>query len=95
MSVNLSWLLNPFFADPVIQPTCIVVAVLLLYWALVALGTVELDFLDWNFELSVDADGGLLDVGLVPLRFLNLGTIPVMIWFTIFSDTTYELLGHA
>ena len=35
MSVNLSWLLNPFFADPAIQPTSIVVAVLLLYWALV------------------------------------------------------------
>lgn len=85
MSVNLSWLLNPFFADPAIQPTSIVVAVLLLYWALVAMGTVELEFLDWNFELSVEADGGLLDIGLVPLRFLNLGTIPIMIWFTIFS----------
>ena len=26
MSVNLSWLIEPFFADPVMQPTSIVVA---------------------------------------------------------------------
>lgn len=96
MSVNLSWLLNPFFADPVIQPTSIVVAVLLLYWGLVALGTVDVEFLDWDFELSVEADGGILDIGLVPLRFLNLGTIPVMIWFTIFSLAAwiFSLLIH-
>lgn len=96
MSVNLSWLLNPFFADPVIQPTSIVVAVLLVYWALVALGTVDIEFLDWNFELSVEADGGILDIGLVPLRFLNLGTIPIMIWATIFSLAAwiFSLLIH-
>jgi hypothetical protein len=91
MSVNLSWLIEPFFADPVMQPTSIVVAFLLLYWGLVALGTVDVEFLDWDFELSIEADGGFLDIGLVPIRFLNLGTIPVMIWVTIFSLSAWIL----
>ncbi len=63
------------------------------YWLLVIVGAVSLDFLDFDFDLDVDADvhGSLLDLGFVPLRFLNLGSVPVMLWVSVYAFATWVL----
>ena len=68
-----------------ILPTSVLVSVLAVYWLIVLVGALDLEFLDWDFDLHLETDANILDVGLVPLRFLNLGRIPVMIWTSLFG----------
>ena len=50
-------------------------------------GAVDLDFLDFDLglDLDVDADPSALYLGLAPLRFLNIGRVPTMLWLSIFA----------
>ena len=79
------------FAEPALQPAGLLIAILVVYWSLVMFGALDLEFLDWNFEFSLEGDSGALDFGLVPLRFLNLGTIPIMLWITVFGFSAWML----
>ena len=36
-------------------------------------------------HFDTDVDGSLLDLGFVPLRFLNLGRVPLMLWISVFA----------
>ena len=91
MSFNLSGFYYRCFADPALQPAGLLIAILVVYWSLVMFGALDLEFLDWNFEFSLEGDSGALDFGLVPLRFLNLGTIPIMLWITVFGFSAWML----
>ena len=57
------------------------------YWILMLVGAVDLDFLDFDLglDLDVDADPSALYLGLAPLRFLNIGRVPTMLWLSIFA----------
>ena len=88
---NLSGFYYKCFAEPALQPAGLLIAILAVYWSLVMFGAIDLEFLDWNFEFSLEGDSGALDFGLVPLRFLNLGTIPVMLWMTVFGFSAWML----
>lgn len=74
-----------------IQPSSTIVAVLLVYWTVVAIGALDLEFLDWDFDLHLETDANVFDIGLVPLRFLNLGSIPVMIWMSLYGLAAWFL----
>ena len=91
MNFDLSGFYYRCFAEPALQPAGLVIAILAVYWSLVMFGAIDLEFLDWNFELSLEGDSGALDFGTVPLRFLNLGTIPVMLWMTVFGFSAWML----
>lgn len=77
----------PIFMWPT-WPAVIMVALACVYWLLVILGAVSIDLLDidiGDFEFDTDVDGSLLDLGFVPLRFLNIGRVPLMVWFSAFA----------
>jgi len=73
-------------------PSCPASVLLLLvcaYWILMVFGAVDLDFLDLDLDLNVDVelDGvpAILQAGFIPLKFLNIGSVPTMLWVSIFS----------
>lgn len=64
------------------------------YWGLMLFGAVDLDFLDVDVDLDVDADtdldvdvsnASILQFGFVPLKWLNIGSVPTMLWGSIFA----------
>lgn len=62
------------------------------YWFLVMLGAVDLDILDFDLDIDLDAvdadvDSSILQFGFVPLKWLNLGSVPTMLWLSIFAIT--------
>ena len=81
---QLREIFESWYSMPIL-PTSVLVSVLAVYWLIVLVGALDLEFLDWDFDLHLETDANILDVGLVPLRFLNLGRIPVMIWTSFFS----------
>lgn len=77
-------LLQACFAWPT-WPASVLLLLVGLYWLFVILGAVDFELLDFDFEMDVDADGSVLDLGFVPFRWLNLGSVPVMLWVSIFT----------
>ncbi len=88
--LNFAGTFETWFTMP-IQPSSVIVAVLLVYWSVVALGALDVEFLDWDFDLNLETDANVFDIGLVPLRFLNLGSIPVMIWVSLYALAAWFL----
>ncbi len=60
-----------------------------MYWVISLLTGLGLDALDFDLDFDADTDvggfDGFLGIGLVPLRWLNLGTIPFMVWLTFLA----------
>ena len=80
-------ILGPIFQWPS-WPAAVMVIVACVYWLLVILGAVTVDLLHFDFHdihFDTEVDGSLLDLGFVPLRFLNIGRVPLMLWFSIFG----------
>ena len=59
------------------------------YWLISILTGLGLDALDFDLDFDADTDvggfDGFLGIGLVPLRWLNLGSVPFMVWMTFLS----------
>lgn len=82
----MSQFIDTCFAWPT-WPSTILVLLVCGYWLLVIVGVATVDVLDFDLDLDFDTDlqGSLLDVGFIPIRFLNLGSVPIMLWVSIFS----------
>ena len=79
--------LEPSFMWPT-WPATMLVIVCCTYWLMVIVGAVTVDALHIDFHhvhFDTGIDGSLLDLGFVPLRFLNLGRVPLMFWLSIFG----------
>jgi hypothetical protein len=81
------------FIEAILSPVNLVLTVLLgcfvSYWLIVLLGLIDLDALDVDFEVDLDADadvsGHVGDGGVIGvLKFLNVGEVPLMILLTTF-----------
>jgi hypothetical protein len=75
------------FSGPVL-PASVLLLMVTTYWLFAIIGVLGLDFLDFDLDLNPDShlDGGsALSLGLVGVRILNLGRVPLMIWVSIFS----------
>ena len=70
-------------------PATVLLLMVLVYWLLVIVGAVDLELLNFDFELDIDVGGSVLDLGFVPFRFLNLGSVPVMLWISICSSIAW------
>lgn len=74
------------FSWPTVIPS-VLMSVVLAYWLLMILGAFDLEFLD--FDLDVDADPGadvtVVDWGMLGLKWLNIGDVPLMFWLTAFA----------
>lgn len=87
-------------------PASALLVLVMFYWLMLILAGLDLDFLDIDLDVDgdadldmdmdgVDADGHLADtlgLGLVVLRFLNIGRVPIMVWVSIFA-IAYWLLS--
>lgn len=70
-------------------PASILLLIVCGYWLLVMFGALDLDFLDIDIDLDmdvdVDVDASILQFGFVPLKWLNLGSVPTMLWGSVFA----------
>lgn len=57
------------------------------YWMLTIFGFMATDVLDFDldFDVDIDADPSVLQFGFIPLKFLNLGSVPTMLWLSVFA----------
>jgi hypothetical protein len=65
-------------------PASLLMLVICLYWILVILGALDFDGMDFDIDLDSGTDS-VLGLGWVGLRSLNLGTVPLIIWMTVFG----------
>ena len=70
-------------------PATVLLLFVCLYWLLMMIGAVDLDFLDLDLDMDmdveIDADPSILQFGFVPLKFLNIGSVPTMLWVSVFA----------
>lgn len=72
-------------------PFSVLLLLVMVYWLIVSLGFLAFDALDFDldFDADVEIDPGahpsLLDLGFLPLKWLNLGSVPLMIWGSVFT----------
>jgi hypothetical protein len=71
-------------------PFSVVLTIALFYWSLVIFGFFDIDFFDIDLDWDVDASSPL-SVGFIGLKFLNIGSVPVMLWATCFAFTGWVL----
>ena len=57
------------------------------YWLFSLVSGIGFDAIDFDFDVDAELNAGdmFMGIGLMPLRWLNLGVIPVMLWLTIFG----------
>ena len=77
----------------------------LVYWLFVLTGAVGLELFDFDFDVDADVDvdadidiggaGGsfnsMLSTGVIALKFLNIGNVPIMLWASLFSLSLWTL----
>ncbi len=84
MSVVLEFLQTCFSGANL--PATMLLVLLCLYWMLAILAGLDLDLLDFDLDLDGQPDlHEVVGVGVVILRFLNLGRVPLVIWLSVFS----------
>lgn len=67
-------------------PASVLLCMVLVYWLFVILGALDLDLFDFDLDFDAEADAiSILSVGFAPLRFFNLGRVPLMLWMSLFS----------
>jgi len=50
-------------------------------------GAIGLDYLDLDldFDVDFDADASILQFGFLPIKWLNIGSVPTMLWVSVFT----------
>ena len=64
---------------------------ILAFWLISMIGGFGLDTLDLDMDVDVDGVDSILGIGMVPLRWLNVGAVPLMLWLTIFGLTWWGI----
>ena len=69
-----------------------VVMFILSFWLISMIGGFGLDALDLDVD-GIDVDGvdSILGIGMIPLRWINFGSVPLMLWMTIFGLTWWGI----
>ena len=76
--------LEASFSWPALPATVLLILVSL-YWLSVILGALDIELFDFDLDFGADAGFSLTSIGLIPLRFLNIGSVPLMLWLSIFA----------
>ena len=82
----MSEFLNDAFTMPVLPATVLLILVCA-YWLFVMVGALDFELFDIDLDVDtqIDVEHSLLSIGLVPLRFLNIGQVPLMLWVSLFG----------
>lgn len=81
-------LVNLYFQWPVL-PFSVLLCFIMGYWLLVILGGLDMDVLDIDLDLDADINASVTDLGLLGLKWLNLGEVPFMVWFSLVVLTSW------
>ncbi len=74
------------------MPASMLLGLVLVYWLFVIFGALDLEMFDIDLDIDGDVDlDSVLSLGFVPLRFLNLGRVPLMLWVSLFSMSWWSL----
>ena len=71
------------FSWPALPATALLLLVCA-YWLFVTLGALDIEGMSVDLDVDGDPDS-LLSIGMSPLRFLNIGEVPLMIWMSVFA----------
>ena len=75
-----------------VLPASVLLTLVCIYWLTVIVGAVGMDAFDFDLDLDADADlDSILGLGAVGFRFLNLGTVPIMVWMSAFALSFWSL----
>lgn len=67
-------------------PASLLLLFAMLYWLLAIVAGLDLDLFDFDLDLNSEPDlDASLSVGLVVLRFLNIGRVPLAVWCSAFA----------
>jgi hypothetical protein len=67
-------------------PASVVLLLAMLYWLLAIVAGLDWDLFDFDLDLNNEPDlDSSLSVGLVVLRFLNIGRVPLVVWCSAFA----------
>jgi len=67
-------------------PASVVLLLAMLYWLLAIVAGLDWDLFDFDLDLNSEPDlDSSLSVGLVVLRFLNIGRVPLVVWCSAFA----------
>ena len=72
------------FSWPALPATVLLILVCV-YWMFVILGALDVDLFDFDLDVDADAASSFTSVGLIPLKFLNIGKVPLMLWMSVFA----------
>lgn len=80
----MNQLLEIYFQMPVLPFSCML-CLIALYWFMVILGGLDMDLfdIDLDLDMDVDADASVTDLGMLGLKWLNIGEVPFMLWFSL------------
>ncbi len=88
----MSELIKLSFSGPFLPATVLLVLVLF-YWLLVILGASDTDTFDFDLDFEPDTSfDQILSVGFWPLKSLNLGQVPLMVWMSVFGLALWGLM---
>ena len=69
-------------------PASVLLCAAMVYWSFMILVGLDLDILDFDLDFDAQPDfESAASLGLVVLRFLNIGRVPIMIWGSVFTIT--------
>ena len=77
------------FSGPTL-PATVLLLLVLVYWLFVMLGALDIDIFDIDLDVDSDVDS-VLSIGFIPLRFLNLGRVPLMVWLSFVALSMWML----
>lgn len=81
-------LLDIYFQWPVL-PFSVALCLVTLYWLLVIVGGIDMDGIDFEFDIDPDSTGSITDLGFLGLKWLNLGEVPLMVWLTVVAGASW------
>jgi hypothetical protein len=69
-------------------PATALLLVAVMYWLLAIIAGLDLDILDLDLDFDGEGDlGDMAGIGVVVLRFLDIGTVPLVIWVSVLALT--------
>ncbi|MDZ7616349.1 MAG: DUF1449 family protein [Patescibacteria group bacterium] len=67
-------------------PATLVLILAAVYWLLAVVAGLELELFDFDLDFDGEPDlHSVLGMGMVVLRFLNIGRVPMMVWASVFA----------
>ncbi len=85
-------LVEMYFQWPVL-PFSVLLCLVTGYWLMVILGGIDMDMFDIDLDLDfdTDVDASVTDLGMLGLKWLNIGEVPFMMWLSLVALASWTV----